>query len=91
MIMKGRDLILYILANGLEDEPVFEDGKLIGFMTLDEAALKFEVGAATVRVWINEGMLYGIKIGEEIYIPADSEKPTPTSIPKIAIGKRIGF
>ena len=60
--MKGRDLILYILANGLEDEPVFENGRLLGFMTLDEAALKFEVGAATVRVWINEGMLYGIKI-----------------------------
>lgn len=91
MIMTGRDLILYILANGLEDEPVFEDGRLIGFMTLDEAAVKFEVGAATVRVWINEGMLYGIKIGEEIYIPADSEKPVPTTIPKLTIGKKIGF
>lgn len=91
MIMKGRDLILYILANGLEDEPVFENGRLLGFMTIDEAALKFEVGAATVRVWINEGMLYGIKIGEEIYIPADSEKPVPASIPKLVIGKPIGF
>ena len=91
MIMTGRDLILYILANGLEDKPVFEDGRLIGFMTLDEAAVKFEVGAATVRVWINEGMLYGIKIGEEIYIPADSEKPVPTTIPKLVIGKKIGF
>lgn len=91
MIMTGRDLILYILANGLEDKPVFEDGRLIGFMTLDEAAVKFEVGAATVRVWINEGMLHGIKIGEEIYIPADSEKPVPTTIPKLAIGKKIGF
>lgn len=91
MIMTGRDLILYILANGLEDKPVFEDGRLIGFMTLDEAAVKFEVGAATVRVWINEGMLHGIKIGEEIYIPADSEKPVPTTIPKLVIGKKIGF
>lgn len=89
--MKGRDLILYILANGLENEPVFENGRLLGFMTLDEAAVKFEVGTATVRVWVNEGMLYGIKIGEEIYIPADSEKPVPFSIPKIAIGKPIGF
>lgn len=91
MIMKGRDLILYILANGLENEPVFENGRLLGFMTLDEAAVKFEVGTATVRVWVNEGMLYGIKIGEEIYIPADSEKPVPFSIPKITIGKPIGF
>lgn len=89
--MKGRDLILYILANGLENEPVFENGRLLGFMTLGEAATKFEVGPATVRVWVNEGMLYGIKMGEEIYIPADSEKPVPLSIPKIEIGKLIGF
>lgn len=89
--MTGRDLILYILANGLEDKPVYEDGRLLGFMTLDEAAVKFEVGTATVRVWINEGMLYGIKIGEEIYIPADSEKPVPPTIPKLVIGKRIGY
>lgn len=89
--MTGRDLILYILANGLEDKPVYEDGRLLGFMTLDEAAVKFEVGTATVRVWINEGMLYGIKIGEEIYIPADSEKPVPPTVPKLVIGKRIGY
>lgn len=91
MIMKGRDLILYILANGLENEPVFENGRLLGFMTLDEAAVKFEVGTATVRVWVNEGMLYGIKIGTEIYIPADSKKPVPFYNPKIEIGKLIGF
>lgn len=89
--MKGRDLILYILANGLEDEPVFENGRLLGFMTLDEAAVKFEVGAATIRVWINEGMLYGIKIGEEIYIPADSEKPVIPTKQKLVIGKQLGF
>lgn len=84
--MTGRDLIIHILANGLEDKPVFENGKILGFMTLDEAAVKFEVGAATIRVWVNEGMLYGIKIGEEILIPADSEKPVPPTKQKLVIG-----
>ena len=35
--MTGRELILYILSNGLENEPVFKDGKFIGFMTEEEA------------------------------------------------------
>ena len=43
----GRDLILYILSNNLEDEEVFKDGKLIGFLTAWEAAEKMNVGIAT--------------------------------------------
>lgn len=88
--MNGRELILYILANGLENEPVYENGKLLGFMTIEEAAVKFEVGTATVKVWINEGMLYGIKIGEQIFIPADSERPVPvTKVDKIDLTNLI--
>lgn len=78
--MTGRDLIVYILQNGLEDRPVFEDGELIGFMTAIEAAIKFDVGLATIRVWINEGLLDGIRIGEEIYIPANSVRPNEGDI-----------
>ena len=73
--MTGRDLIMYILSNGLEDQPVFEDGKFIGFMTMNEAAVKFEVGTATIRVWVNDGLLPGIRIGDVIYIPADTKSP----------------
>lgn len=89
-MLTGRDLILYILANGLEDEPVFANGRLLGFMTIEEAAVKFEVGVATVRVWINEGMLYGIKIGDDIYLPADSERPSVTA-KTTPILPKIGF
>lgn len=71
--MTGRDLIIYILENGLESEPVFKDGKLLGFMTITEAAIKFGVGLATIRVWVNCGMLEGIRIGEDIYVPANAE------------------
>lgn len=38
--MTGRDLILYILENHLEDEQVFEEGNLLGFITIIEAAEK---------------------------------------------------
>ena len=44
--MTGRDLILHILMNGLEDKPIYEDGKILGFLTAKEAAEKINVGLA---------------------------------------------
>lgn len=70
--MTGRDLILYILANGLEDKPVFEDGKFIGFVTIGEAAEKLGVGIATVSVWISQKRLESAVVGDTIYIPVSS-------------------
>lgn len=69
--MTGRDLIVYILANGLEDEPVVKDGKIIGFITMDEFAMGMDVGLATVGTWIFQGRLNCVRIGGEIYIPVD--------------------
>lgn len=66
--MTGRDLIIYILENGLEDSPIFENGVFIGLMTEEQAAVKFHVGAETVRAWHALGMLNGIKIGDMVYI-----------------------
>ena len=40
--MTGRDLIMYILSNGLENEPIYENGKILGFMNEMEAAIKFD-------------------------------------------------
>ena len=70
--MKGRDLIIYILDNHLEDEPIFQDGTFVGFISEGEAAVKFGVGVATIRVWVNNDMLPGVRIGEQIYIPANA-------------------
>lgn len=74
--MTGRDLIIYILKNNLEDEPVFENDVLLGFLNESEAAVKFEVGVATIRVWYEAGLLEGVKINDAIYIPAETERPT---------------
>lgn len=73
--MTGRDLIVYILQNNLEDKPVFEDGKFIGFMTPHEAAVKFEVGVATIKTWIDLHWIDSISFGGVTYIPADADAP----------------
>lgn len=73
--MTGKDLIIYILENGLLDEPVFKDGRLLSFMTAMEAAIKFEVGVATIELWVKLGSIEGIRIGNELYIPADAKNP----------------
>lgn len=71
--MTGRDLIIYILENNLEDKPVFEDGKLLGFMNTKEAALKFGVGSGTIEAWIKLNKISHIFIGNEFYIPMDAQ------------------
>ncbi len=73
--MTGRDLILYILENHLEDEPIFKDGKFIGFVTPDEVAAQCHVGTATVHAWIHQGRLVSEAVREGIYIPAKAETP----------------
>ena len=73
--MTGRDLIIHILQNNLEDQEVFKDGKLIGFMTDEEAAVKFNVGVATVRVWVSMNIIDSINIGNHIFIPINEKYP----------------
>ena len=68
--MTGRDLIIYILSNNLEDEPVFKDGKFMGFFTVDEAAAIMMVGSATVRAWAELGMIDAVHPVDNVYIPA---------------------
>lgn len=70
--MTGRDLIIYILENGLEDEPVVKDGKLIGFMSVADVAVAMEVSYPTVLVWANQGMLDSVHFGNKINIPISS-------------------
>ena len=41
--MTGRDLIIFIMENRLEDETIFENGDIPGFMTIDQAAEKWNV------------------------------------------------
>ena len=72
--MTGRDLIIYILQNGLEDKPIFGNGTILNFMSEEQFAAKMDVGVATVRAWIQEDYLTAIPIGKTYYIPKNFEE-----------------
>lgn len=72
--MTGRDLIIYILENHLEDKPILNNEKPIGFMTVKEAATKFDVGLETIKVWYNLGVIPGVNINDVLYIPYNAVK-----------------
>jgi uncharacterized membrane protein YjfL (UPF0719 family) len=71
----GRDLIIYILANNLEDKPIYKDGKLLGFVNIYEAAAIANVGVNTIFAWLRLGRIEGVVIGGELFIPADFNSP----------------
>lgn len=73
--MTGRDLILYILENNLENEPVVKDGIFIGLMSEEEAAAKFDVGVSTIRVYNTLKMLDGIEIQGKLYFLRNAKNP----------------
>ena len=70
--MKGRDLIIYILKNNLEDEDVVTNGKFVGFMSVAEAAAKLNTGFNTILALNLIGKLDGEMIGDNLYIPVTS-------------------
>lgn len=69
--MTGRDLIVYILKNELEDEMLIKDGIFLGMRTEKDIAVMFDVGIATVKAWYKEGILPGIKIGDTIFFSVE--------------------
>ncbi len=76
--MTGKELILYILQNNLENTIVLEDGFFTGFMTEGEAAVKFNVGVATIRAWYQCRWIDGTKIGDSLYFRKDVADPRST-------------
>ena len=76
--MTGKELILYILQNNLENTIVLEDGVFIGFMNEKEAAVKFNVGVETIRAWYLCQMLKGTQIGNSLYFHKDVVDPRIT-------------
>lgn len=75
--MTGRDLILYILKNNLENDDVFKDGRFLGFLSISEYAELKKVGEETVRLWVNLGYIPGVNVYDEIYIPHNAEIVEP--------------
>lgn len=73
--MTGKDLIIYILQNDLENEDLFSDGRFLGLLTVEEMAAQLEVGAATILTWYDLGILDGVNIGGTIFFPKRRRRP----------------
>lgn len=67
--MTGRELMIYILENNLEDEEVFEDGKFIGYISFGEAAVDLDVGLATIGTLVRIDGIENIRVNGETYLP----------------------
>lgn len=70
--MNGRELIIYILQNNLEDVSI-TDPNFFDVITVEQAAVKFNVGVETVKIWYVYGAIQGIRIGGELYILANAK------------------
>lgn len=66
--MTGRDLIIFILANNLED---FE----FDVMNEIEVAAKFNVGVETVKQWVKNGDIIGMSMNDHIYFTPNVQDP----------------
>ena len=77
--MTGRELIIYILSNNLENEEVIKDGVFVGLISEDKVAVKFGVGVATVRAWFLRGDIKGFQIGDRLYFLKDVTDPRKTN------------
>lgn len=78
--MTGRDMIIYIMQNHLEDDPLFKDGKLLCFTSASEFAKRKDVGVETVRLWVTLGYLDGMFIHDELFIPFNAEIKEPKGV-----------
>ena len=78
--MTGRELIMYILENHLEDEEIYKDGNLVGLMTLYEAAEKWNTGVNTVYTWVTLNKIKYVRINNVIYIPTNTKPIIDSSV-----------
>ena len=70
--MTGRDLIIYILENNLENTSIVKDEKPIGLITIDKYAALKNVGTETVKAWILKNHVESYLLKGGIYIPVSS-------------------
>lgn len=74
--MTGKELIVYILTNNLENEEVLsKDGVFVGFMDEREAAAKFNVGIETIRAWYILGYLKGFPMNTSLLFLRTTNDP----------------
>lgn len=73
--MTGKDLIIYILRNNLENEELLSTGLKPLLMTTNQAAIKWGCGPSTVKAMIEMQRVRGTKIGDEYFVFAFEPNP----------------
>lgn len=71
--MTGRELIMFILENHLEDVLIFDGENMRGFVTLDEAAVMMNYGIYAVKALYEIGKIPGFVMNGTIYIYKSKE------------------
>ena len=68
-MMTGRDLIIYILENGLEDKEVLDGDEILGFETLYGLAEKKDTGVETIFALCKMHDVPTVLINNKVCIP----------------------
>lgn len=74
--MNGRELIIHILLNDLENIDIFSEEFFKALLpSIENVAVQFNVGVATVNTWLDNGYLEGVEFNGVTYIfPNSLEK-----------------
>lgn len=62
--MTGRELIVYILEHGLEDQELFDNSII---MTGEEKAVELATGIESIKALYKLGKIHGFKVGDFIF------------------------
>ncbi len=73
--MTGRELIIFIVTNHLEDEYIIENGVFPGFITVEEAAVMWHTGRAIIKGLYKRNKVKGLVVDGEIYIYKNQSNP----------------
>ena len=74
--MTGRELMMFILENNLENENIFSENILSSIcMSASEAAIKFDTGISTINTWIKTGMIPSLTIDGITYVYKNAVDP----------------
>lgn len=79
--MTGKELIVYILTNNLENKELDVNGDLLlqlGFLNEEKMAAAFGIDIPAIRVMYSLGMISGINICGKLYFSSDAT-PKPYS------------
>lgn len=77
--MTGRELIIYIMSNKLENEEIIKNGVMVGLISEEKVAARFGVGLGTVRAWVTLGKLKGIRVGDDLMFLNNVTDPRKTN------------